>query len=244
MANVQLDDTVRNRADYANAVDPAAPSAGRVRLFSDTDKRMKAKNEDSTIYEMGPEAIAGDAGKFIKNVGGVWVPTLPLNNYSTAAQTPVAETRTYITGSGIVIPAAGLAVGTMFRWIIDLTKTAAGTAVSTFDIAFGTNGTTADTARVSFTKPAGSAAADCGRAVIEAIVRGPVGAAGVVVGHFLLTHNLAATGHAQIPCVDITTISAAFDIQYAACTRIGICITTGAADAITIEMARAETFNL
>jgi hypothetical protein len=117
-------------------------------------------------------------------------------------------------------------------------KTAAGNAASTFDICVGTAGTTADTARVSFTKPAGSAAADEGKVVIEAIIR-TIGATGVMVGEFTLVHNLAATGHAVIPCVCVNTVSAAFDMTTEDLI-IGVCITSGAADAITIQQVIAE----
>lgn len=164
------------------------------------------------------------------------------NNYSVTAQAPAAEVRTYITGSNINFGAGGLQIGTMFRWVIDLTKTAAGTATSTFDICFGTAGTTADTARVSFTKPVGTAAVDCGRIVIEAIIRGPLSASGIVVGHFSMTHNLAATGHATIPTVDVTTVSSAFNVLTP--TNVGVCITSGASDAVTIEMVTAQVENL
>tara|TARA_R110000868_G_scaffold282809_1_gene543090 strand:+ start:277 stop:681 length:405 start_codon:yes stop_codon:yes gene_type:complete len=132
-------------------------------------------------------------------------------------------------------------VGTMLRWTFNLTKTAAGTATSTFDIAFGTAGTTADTARVSFTKPAGTAVADEGLVQIICIIR-TIGAAGVAVGQFHMTHNLAATGHAVIPCVDVNTVSAGFDMT--AVTTAGVCVTSGASDAITVEAVIAEAFNV
>lgn len=163
------------------------------------------------------------------------------SNSSSAAQTPAAATRTYLVGSNLALPAGSLQIGTTFTWIFTMVKTAAGSAASTFDICFGTAGTTADTARVSFTKPAGTAAADDGRVIITAVVRGPVSASGIVAGHFTLTHNLAATGHAVIPCVDVTTVSSAFDVTLP--TNIGVCITSGAADAITIDLVTAEVRN-
>lgn len=160
-----------------------------------------------------------------------------VRNSSAVQQAIVAATRTYITGSQLAIPDGRLKVGSKIRFRFNMAKTAAGTATSTFDICFGTAGTTADTARVSFTKPAGTAAADEGWVTVEATVRS-VGATGVVVGEFVLVHNLAATGHAQIPCVVVNTISAAFDVG--AATFVGLCITSGASDAITIEQVSAE----
>lgn len=199
---------------------PATPASGRAQLYFDSvTKRLSVKD---------------DAG---------FVRSLATNNFSTAAQTPAAATRTYIVGSNLAIPTNKLQIGTCFRWVFDMTKTAAGTAASTFDICFGTAGTTADTARVSFTKPAGTAVVDTGRVVIEAICRGPLSASGVVAGTFQLTHNLAATGHAVIPCVNVTTISSAFDVTTASLIA-GLCITSGASDAITIQCVQAEAWNL
>lgn len=163
------------------------------------------------------------------------------NNFSTASQAVAATTRTYITGSGLTIVAGTLRVGTRIRWVFDVTKTAAGTAASTLDIAVGTNGTTADTARVSFTKPAGTAAVDCGRFVVEAIVRS-IGATCVIVGHMSMTHNLTSTGLATIPCVEVTTVGSSFNVSSA--TKIGLCLTTGASDAYTIQTVSVETWNV
>jgi hypothetical protein len=159
-------------------------------------------------------------------------------NYSTAVQTPAATVRTYIAGSALQIPAGGLIVGDILRWVVHMTKTAAGTAASTIDVAFGTLGTTADTARLSFTKPAGTAVVDDGVFWVEAVVQS-VSATGVVKGLFNLIHNLAATGHAVIPCVVVPITSATFD-NSAETQTVGLCITTGAADAITIQQVSAE----
>jgi hypothetical protein len=164
-----------------------------------------------------------------------------VRNFSTAAQVVAAATATYVTGSKLAIPEGGLKVGSKIKFVLDITKTAAGTAASTYAIVFGTAGTTADTARVSFTKPAGTAAIDAGKIVIEAVVRS-VSATGVVVGVFNLTHNLAATGHATIPSVNVTTVSSGFDNTAATLDPgyIGLVVTTGASDAITIQMVEAE----
>lgn len=166
-------------------------------------------------------------------------PGVRIGNSSSAQQAPAAATRTYITGSALRIPQGGLKVGDRFRWVFNMAKTAAGTATSTLDIAVGTAGTTADTARVSFTKPAGPAVADEGRVVVEAVVRVVGAATGIVVGIMNLTHNLAATGHAQIPSVNVYATSAAFDNTGDELV-VGLCLTSGAADAITIEYVDAE----
>jgi len=165
-----------------------------------------------------------------------------VTNSAAEAQAPVAATRTYITGSNVSITAGRIAVGTLFRWRFGMTKTTnAGIATSTIDIAFGTAGTTADTARVSFTKPAGTALADEGFVEIEAIVTA-IGTSGVVTGEFRMIHNLASTGHMQIPAAVVLTTSSAFNTSTV--TDIGLCITTGASDAITIGICTVTAQNL
>lgn len=164
------------------------------------------------------------------------------NSISTASQAITAATRTYITGTNIKVGTTKLQVGSMFRWRFNITKTAAGIATSTFDIAVGTNGTTADTARVSFTKPIGTAVIDEGWVEIYCIVRS-IGASGVLVGEFTLVHNLASTGHATIPIVVVNTVGAGFDMTVVNL-QIGICITSGASDAITIQMVMSEWWDV
>jgi hypothetical protein len=133
-------------------------------------------------------------------------------------------------------------IGTILRWRFNLTKTAAGTASSTFDVRIGTAGTTADTAVLTFTKPAGTAAADEGEVQIWVVSRGPLTASGIFAGNFTLIHNLAATGHAVIPVVAVNAVSSAFDVTTANLIA-GLSVTSGAADAITIQQLRAEIDN-
>jgi hypothetical protein len=83
--------------------------------------------------------------------------------------------------------------------------------------------------------------ADEGYIQIFCVIRS-IGAAGVAVGQFHMTHNLAATGHAVIPCVDVNAVSAGFDMT--AVTTAGVCVTSGASDAITTQLVLAEAFNI
>jgi hypothetical protein len=188
--------------------------------------------------------LSNDANPLLRIIddAGVNNNLTPIYNYSVASQSIPATTRTYLVGSNIKIPSVKLKIGTMFVWEFSATKTAAGLSSSTIDIAFGTTGTTSDTARVSFTKPGGSAVADEAFFIIRAIVRGPLSASGVVSGSMVMVHNLAATGHALIPTVTVLTISGAFDVITP--TNVGLCLTTGASDAITLQMVTAEAVNL
>lgn len=182
------------------------------------------------VSEVSASSTAGNAGTLGCRV----------KNQSTAAQTPAATVRTNIAGGNLPVPPAGLKVGTRLRWVFQMTKTAAGTASSVFDIALGTAGTVADAAVVSFTKPAGTAAVDEARVVVEALVK-TVSATGVINGEFTLVHTAGAgiTGHATTPCVVLFTASGATDLTPQNLI-VSLNITSGASDAITIGMVDAE----
>lgn len=199
---------------------PSTPSAGQAVIFVDsTSKKLAIKN---------------DAGFTEGRV----------QNFSTAAQTPAAATLTYIIGSALAIPTGKMQVGTCFRWTFDMTKTAAGVATSTFSVVVGTLGATGDTARLTATKPAGTAAIDNGRVTWNVVCRGPLSASGIFAGHFEMTHHAPpTTGHFVTDSVGITSVSSAFDVTVANLV-VGLVVTTGAADAITIQMVQAEAWNL
>jgi parallel beta-helix repeat protein len=78
-------------------------------------------------------------------------------NGSTATQGVTAGSDTYVTSSDLLLPTGGLqgptsgaTNGTKITWKVVMSKTAAGTAASTFTLRMGTNGTTADTSRCTF----------------------------------------------------------------------------------------------
>jgi hypothetical protein len=102
-------------------------------------------------------------------------------------------TDTYLVGSSIAMPSGGPLVGSMYRLTFDMVKTNAGTATPILIVRFGTAGSTADTARLTFTFGAGTAAIDTGVFDVVAHWRN-VGASSVLVGTATLRHALAATG--------------------------------------------------
>jgi hypothetical protein len=156
-------------------------------------------------------------------------------NSSTAAQAIPATVRTYIDGSALSFP-DGLQAGVQLYWAFTMSKTAAGVATSTFDIAFGASGSVSDVARVSFTKPAGTAAAD--EALVEVFCNlESAGVAGVAVATFKLAHD-STVGHATTPIVVRSGVSVPFDMT--AVTVAGVCIKSGIADNITIVHCQAK----
>lgn len=189
-----------------------------------------------TILKQKVNAIAADLDVAEGDIDALQAIRAEAQAQSVAAQAISTTDRTYIAGSEIECAAGDLKAGTQLHWRLVVTKTAAGTATATFDIAFGASGTVTDTARIEFTKPAGTAAADTAIIDIIATVRGAGEA--VVAGAFKLTHNLASTGFATIPCVAVSAQSAAFDNSEV--TSIGLCATLGASDAYTFEIVQAN----
>lgn len=163
-----------------------------------------------------------------------------LKNVSTSDQSIGASTTAYLTGSAISLPTTPVA-GTVLRWRATVAKTAAATAAQTLAVRFGTGGSTADTARNSFTLDTETAVADEAVYEVLAVVRGPIGASCVVEATAMVNDNLTTTGFsntARKAQVRQAT-SAAFDITPAG-TIAGLSITTGASHALTIRQVHAE----
>lgn len=161
-------------------------------------------------------------------------------NASTASQA-LAAADTYVTNSNLAV-GGRLQAGTILRWRICLTKTAAGTAAPVFNVRFGTAGTTADTARWTFTSSAQTAAVDAGVIDIEVVVRS-VSATGTVATSCMFIHNQAATGFINRATTADNTVSATFD-NTSASLIVGVSLNPGASAAWTVTAVTAEASNL
>ena len=170
---------------------------------------------------------------------------MALRNAATAAQSPAAATSTYLTGSSIAVPVGKLRVGTVFRWTLNYTKTAAGTAARSFFIRIGTAGTTADAAIITLTTEAGTAATDVGSMVVTATVRGPLSASCILAAAAPYQHNttgstgLSATNEVGV----LNVISSTWDATVANLI-VGLSCTTGTAEVLTFDTVTVEAFNL
>lgn len=162
-------------------------------------------------------------------------------NASTSSQAANAAD-TYITGSSLAI-GGKIKAGTIIVMRGVVTKTAAGTATPIFSVRFGTNGTTADTARNTFTGVAQTAATDTGTFEIRLVIRS-VSATATVHGvlnfeHFNTTTGFANKAQAQI----IQNTSATFD-NTSASLIVGLSVNPGASGVWTFEQMTTEIFNL
>lgn len=170
-------------------------------------------------------------------------PSTKVTNSAVPAQA-IAATRTYVTGSQLAVPNGGLQVGTKIKFKVAIAKTAAGTAASTFDIAIGLLGTTADAATASFSSGTQTAAVDEAVVDIEAVVTDISATAGGVNGEMVLVHNLAATGFAVIPTVVVNSAVTNADTSLTTAQYVGLCITGGTSNVITARIVSAELSGL
>jgi hypothetical protein len=164
---------------------------------------------------------------------------------SSAAQT-LGTGDTYVTGSAPTIVAGRPQVGSTYRCVMDMTKTAAGTAIATMTLRMGTAGSTADAAICLFTFPsAQTAAVDNARFTVEANFR-VVGGSAVVEGVLFIERTNTTTGFLSTAALQfmapIRVTSGTFDSS--AVTRIGISINAGASSAWTTQLVKAEVQNL
>lgn len=109
-------------------------------------------------------------------------------------------------------------------------------------VVVGTAGTTADTARLTFTGTAQTAVVDTGAVEIWAILRN-TGAAGVLAGGLNMTHNLAATGFSTLAAQVLQNTSAGFDTTLANLI-VGVCVNPGASGVWTHQIVAADMFNM
>jgi hypothetical protein len=187
---------------------------------------------------------AGTSKKLTGTLMKAWAGNV-LRNASTAAQAPAGGSSVYLTNSNITIPTGKLRVGTVFRYTLAYSKTAAGTAARSHVFRLGTNGSTADAAILTFTSGATGATVDQGYHTIQITIRGPLSASCIAHGVSFLTH--ATTGTTGLITANETEVlhvtSSTFDAT-AASLIAGLSVTVGASEVLTYEQVFAEAYNL
>lgn len=179
---------------------------------------------------------------------GTWstpaVAGLPKYNQSVAQQGAGFATDTYLTGSSIAIPSAALKVGSRYHLIFNVSKTAAGTATPILYVRIGTNGSTIDTARLTFTFLAGTAVADIGTFEVWLTFRTVgAGTSTIVQGTAQARHKLSITGLQNQPGTTLMVTSGGFDSTVAN-SVIGVSVNGGTSAAWTVQLVQAELTNI
>lgn len=207
-------------------------------------KRKTAGNftaGDLAVGELGMNFINGS---WWYSLDGTTVTSLDYpNNASVVDQTINAAASALLVGSTLPIPSGKLRIGTVLRWRIGLSKTAAGAAANVFIVRLGTAGTIADAAILTFTLPVGTAVIDTGDIDIAVTIRGPLSASCVAQGRLTLVHNLSATGLATTPCVVLNALSTTFNAT-ATSLIASLSCTTAASTVLTFQQVQAEAVNV
>lgn len=235
----------------------AAPGASTLRNL----KTLTARNKHATLatdvtilyddngtdYEIYKCSLsAGQTLEFTDDLGfyvlGASTPSL--FNQSTAAQGAGFATDTYLTGSSISVPTTALKVGTKYVLIFDASKTAAGTATPILRVRYGTNGSTADTALLTFTFNASTANADVGAFIVNCHFRSVgSGTSAVLVGTARVVKGLTATtGIVNTVGQALQVTSAGFDSTVAS-SIIGASLDAGTSASWTVQNVEVEMTN-
>ena len=160
------------------------------------------------------------------------------------ADQQISAATAYVTNSNIAVPAGKLRIGTVLRWRLAVTKSAAGTTAGcAVLLKIGTLGTTGDATILTFTLGTPTGAADTGYISVDVVIRGPLSASCIATGICQLTHNLASTGFSNIACEAKQATSAGFDATVANLI-CGLTITTTTASVWTVTSVIAEAKNL
>lgn len=165
-----------------------------------------------------------------------------LGNANTANVTANAAD-TYLTGSNVNL-AGRIRQGTLLRWVINTTKTAAGLAAPVFNVRFGTAATTADTAVCAQTGTVQTAVADTAWIEINVNMRA-VGSGTTAVAQcgLAFNHILATTGFQNRQFGVIQTTSAGFNSTTSPL-QVGISINPGSAGVWTIQQVNVLATNI
>jgi len=163
-------------------------------------------------------------------------------NFSNTTVSAGYATDTYLAGSAIAVP-AGIVAGATYGCTFDMVKTGAGTAAFTVTLRYGTAGTVADAAIITWAFSAGTANADTGTFRVEAHFRSVgSGTSAVVVGLIECSHQLAVTGLVSTGASgygSITTVSSGFNSTPAG-SIIGLSVNGGASFSGTNTTVEAQ----
>lgn len=150
-------------------------------------------------------------------------------------------TDTYLTGSALPI-SGHLKVGTVMKWVLAGTKTAAGTAVPSWNMRFGTGATVTDTARCTVTGSAQTAASDMGIFEVYGVFRS-TGATSVVQAHWDMRHSGTTAGMMNVTQgLQRQVLSTSFDVTPAS-TQVGLSVNPGTSGVWTFHLVSASLEN-
>lgn len=237
----------------------AAPASGVTRkvkyvsinnVHATTSNQVTVQyNANGTVYKTDTWPVAAaerirfveDQGfEVLDTVGRTKVPGLglPVGNSNTA-DVVASAAATYMTGGNLLI-GGRVQAGSWFEWTLRVTKTAAGTAAPTVAVATGTTASASDTARVTHTGVAQTAATDTGWLIVKATFRA-VGASSVIESDIRMDHTSAdAAGLGTLRYLSANSASFALG----ASDYIGLIVNPGTAGVWTFQHIDIAAYNL
>lgn len=233
----------------------AAPASGVVRNVKTLHVRNKHAtlsvdvtvqfNQNATLFELFKATLRpGDVIEYVEGIGFFVItnPAFNLTNESVVAQGAGFASDTYLTGSSVAIPPGLPVVGTMYRMVFDVVKTAAGTAQPIVIVRFGTAGAIGDTARCTFGfTGTTTAVADTATVVVECVFRTVgAGTSAVLQGRATMDNNLSVTGFSGATPVKVVQVTSGGFDSTVANSIIGASYNGGASAAHTVQLVRAE----
>lgn len=217
----------------------AAPGAGNDDSQGYAKGSLWVDTTNKHCYQCADNSTGAAVWKQLDNTGG------SAFSQSTASQGAGFASDTYVTGSGVAVPAGGLQAGTRYRCVFNVTKTAAGVAVTSFNIRFGVNGTTADTLVGTLTFSAQTAVADEGVFEVWITFRTVGSGTSAVLGIAVkLSHRLATTGLTSAGAVEVKAGASGGFNSTTAGAILGISVNAGASAAWTVDVVQAALENL
>jgi len=236
----------RRRIKAVSIVNTHATQATTVRVIIERTGPVNWDLFNTVTLQPGESLTFTEGTGWFCNRAGLSAP-VDIANSSVAAQGPGFAANTYVIDSNMTGWVGRIKPTSWFFWEIQLSKTAAGVAAPVFTIVIGTAGTTADTARCTFTGPAQSAVADTATITIKGNFRAVGGGTSTILqGEFSLHHNLAVTGFATVNpagLVLLSNTSGGFDGTVAGLIA-GICMNGGTSAAWTVTQVVARAENL
>jgi len=203
-----------------------------------------AGGSDVTLHKAN--LAPGEALEYAEGVGWFEIAASPAavigTNRSTGSQA-FSTTDAYVTGSSIALAALGTpVVGLFYDCSFDMVKSA-GTGAMVVTVRVGTAGTTADTARLTFTMDAGTSVADVATFVVRAMFRTVgSGTSAVLQGRITMANSgLTATGFRDAtPTLGIQQVTSGGFDSTVANSIIGVSFNGATAFSGTSQLVEAE----
>ena len=229
----------RRRIKAVSIVNTHASVSTTVRVIIERTGPVNWDMFNTVVLEPGESLTYTEGIGWFHNHAATLAPAGATNKLIGADQS-LGTSDVYLNNSNVVLAALGVpTIGRCFHWRFIVSKTAAGTATPIFIVRVGTAGAIGDTARLTFTWGAGTAAIDRGEFEVEAMLIA-VGGSAILRGKANLTSNLATTGLSNAVKALQPADSGTFDSTVAG-TQIGLSYNAGASGAHTLEYMGAYT---